>query len=214
MQTPAPTDLSLDELAVRARAGEHPAETTLFEALRVRFLDIAKRRVRRDDLEDVVQETLQIVHAKYGNREHQPGMLTWSLAVLRNVIGNYYQKRERLDRGEPFEERLHSAPGSLGGQSGAGFSIPGSDPLGEFAQQVLKAISLLAEKEPRCGVLFRKILESLDMGGGQREISRRVMERLREDHPGASRGSLYVALHRCRTRLREIIREMDGSGRP
>ena len=90
----APPDSSLDGLCAAALARDARAEAALFATLRERFLAVAKRRVREDDLEDLVQDALRIVHQKHGQRQPGPGILVWSLAVLRNVIGNYYQAKE------------------------------------------------------------------------------------------------------------------------
>ena len=100
MNSLSPSDVSLDELAERSRDGHEQSSDQLLASLRVRFLAIAKRRVRPDDLEDVVQDALRIVHQKHREIEAERGMLMWSLAVLRNVIGNYYQAKERLTRRE------------------------------------------------------------------------------------------------------------------
>ncbi len=197
-------DKSLDELSTIARAGDSQAESALFGTLRVRFLEIAKRRVRKDDAEDVVQDALRIAHMRYTQREIRSGMLSWSLVVLRNVIGNYYQKRGRLDRGETFDDRLH---GSLGtGRMGADEDLVAR----EATRAVLEAAARLGRREPRCGSFFRHVLESLGEGGDAGEITGRAMAQLRADFPGMSRGSLYVAIHRCRNRLREILRQMSG----
>ncbi len=194
MTQPTP---SLDELSALAARGDAPAREALFDQLRVRFLQIAKRRVRADDCEDVVQEALRIVHARLTDRSPERGILIWSLTVLRNVIGNYYQKKARLDRGEPFEERKHAAVATVG--------FPGR----EEVDAVVEALGRLARREPRCGALFRRILESLDEGGSPREISQRAMARFLEDEGDTSRGALYVALHRCRQRLRDILQQEE-----
>ena len=100
---------SLDHLCDRALAGDGRCEAALFEALRVRFLPIAKRRVQTDHVEDVVQDTLKIVFAKYGEREPGAGILVWGLTVLRNVIGNYYQSKQRERERLDFVEELPAA---------------------------------------------------------------------------------------------------------
>lgn len=185
--------ISLDKLASSAGTGDLQAEAALFETLRVRFLEIAKLRVREDDSEDVIQDALQIVHGKYRDRPAGRGILIWSLAVLRNVIGNYYQKRARLGRGEPFDDRRHSPTAD-------------SDPLlDQGGEEIFAALQHLSGEQPRCGEFFRRVLASFAEGGDPAQINRRALQKLRRDHPGMSRGSLYVALHRCRKRLREIL---------
>jgi len=206
MSKPSLQGLSLDELADRGASGDSTAEQALCEALRVRFVPIAKRRVRDDDAQDVVQEALRIVHAKYARRERAGPVLTWGMVILRHVIGNYYQRREKRALEEPFDERRW--PGGGAGWEAPG--LPGTGVEGETWHEVLEAISRLARKEPRCAALFRRILESLDEGGTPSEVSHRAMERMRADFGEMSRGSLYVALHRCRANLRAILGDMNA----
>jgi len=200
MTTPSLAELSLDELAALGTAGDRAAEQVLFEGLRVRFLQVAKRRVRADDVEDVAQEALGIVHSKYAKRGPGGPVLTWGLAILRNVIGNYYQRRERLARGEPFDERRHPAAAEDHGD------IVDDEAL----RDLLEAIDRLARRQARCAVLFRRIMESLAEGGGPTEVTHRAMERLRTDFGEMSRGALYVALHRCRAHLRATLAETNA----
>jgi DNA-directed RNA polymerase specialized sigma24 family protein len=195
---------SLDELWARAASGDPEAEASLFSSLRVRFLDIAKRRVRKDDLEDVVQEALGIIHTKHQAREPRRGMLLWSFAVLRNVIGNYYQKRARRDRGEAFDERFHVDAGPDREPQ-----VPTPSGTSDCIDELMAALTRLAQRDPRCAIFFRRILESLDEGGTSGEISRRALRKVGREIGGISRNALYVALHRCRAKLRAIVREMQ-----
>jgi len=194
----------LDRLAERAGGGDREAEAALFGILRVRFELIAKRRVQRDDLEDVVQDALRIVHAKYHARPPHDPFLPWGLLVLRNVIGNYYQKRERLDRETEFEERLHS---ETTGVIGTGVENDSADGRRNI-EAILAGIHRLARTAPRCGKIFQRILESMDEGGSPREVSSRAIARLQVDIPNLSRDTFYVALHRCRQRLRDALRTL------
>ena len=70
-----PSVTSLDYLSQRALTGDAGAEAELFNALRVRFLVIAKRRVREDSVEDVVQDALRIIHEKHQQRKPERGFL-------------------------------------------------------------------------------------------------------------------------------------------
>lgn len=197
MTTPSIAESSLDELAALGAAGNPAAEQALFENLRVSFVQIAKRRVRADDVEDVAQEALGIVHAKYAGRGPAGPILTWGLAILRNVIGNYYQRRERQAKGEPFDEGRHLT------------AVEGYDRREEdqALRDLLAAIDRLARHHARCAVLFRRIMESLAEGGAPTEVTHRAMERMRTDYEAMSPGALYVALHRCRAHLRAILAE-------
>ena len=97
MTNETPPEISLDTLRFRALDGDSMAESRLFEDLRVRFTTITKRRVQSDNIEDIVQDALKIVFTKYASLDKERGMLVWSLTILRNVIGNFYQSRQRFD---------------------------------------------------------------------------------------------------------------------
>lgn len=206
MQRHLIADQPLDQIAALARSGDGAAETALFESLRVRFLDVAKRRVRTDDIEDVVQESLRIIHLKYRQTDPQTRVLTWAMVVLRNVIGNYYQKRKRLDRAEPFEDQIHSAaPDVQAADYESAPLIPDHDSI----RPLLDAIRFLGEQYPRCGRLFRSILENIEKGEAPKGIPSDTIDQLLHDLGGISRDTLYVTLHRCRKRLREIMRDIN-----
>jgi len=63
------------------------------------FFSLAKRRVRNeDDAEEIVQDALMTIVEKHGEQDYQTGFLQWAFGVLRNKIGNYYQKRDRRSK--------------------------------------------------------------------------------------------------------------------
>ncbi|MBU0743727.1 RNA polymerase sigma factor [bacterium] len=197
---------SLDELCALAVAGDERARSELFSALRVRFLQVAKRRVHGDHLEDVVQDALKIVLDKYHARTGDTGILVWSFTVLRNVIGNHYQSRKR-----DVERTTHVEDWQTF-RSAAVVIDPTQDrETTEFTSRLEDAVAALARKSPRCGRLFANLLESYRRGGGQREVSQRALEMARREDPGISRNSFYVALHRCRAQLRALLDAEEGS---
>ena len=195
---------TIDDLCARAVSGDGRAEAALFEDLRVRFLSLAKRRVRPEHAEDVAQDALGIVLAKYRDRPTTDGFLIWSLTVLRNVIGNHYQSRRRdVERTTQVEDWRTVPEASVA-----------VDPVEtmeheETVSMLEQGIELLARKYPRCGTIFTRILESLEKGGGQREVSQRAYELVRKSEPDLSRNSFYVALHRCRSQLRTLMEKHD-----
>ncbi len=195
--------LSLDELCDRARAGDSRAEADLFSILRVRFLQLAKRRVQTDHTEDVVQDALKIVCHRYRERKQGVGILVWSLTVLRNVIGNYYQARQRERQHMEFVDELPrdaAAP---------------DDPLaeimaGEGDLAVQQAVAELAERFPRCGRIFSHLLASLQRGGSSQDVSTRTLQAVQKEIPTLTRSGFYTALHRCRAHLRAIWDQRQG----
>jgi DNA-directed RNA polymerase specialized sigma24 family protein len=204
MAEAVPTDLSLDEVCARSLAGDDSAESLLFHSLRVRFTAIAKRRVQQDHIEDIVQDALQTVLRKYRERSRSDGILVWSLTVLRNVIGNYYQARkresERLVQVQDWQRLASSAP------SGTSTSQLETD---QFVWQLEQAIAALAQRYPRCGKIFTGLLSSLEEGGGPREISQRALDKVCREQPDLTPNNFYVTLHRCRAHLRLILAEQE-----
>ncbi len=207
-ETPSVTP-DLDGVLRQALQGVPGAESALFENLRARLLRIAKQRVREDDAPDVVQDALRIVLQKYRARGDRPGILPWSLTVLRHVIGNHYQKvghRKEWISVEhvPSEFLARSA------EFAAHTADPGSDPLpGSLVDRLATAIQDLARSHPRCGAIFRAILASLDEGGSPREISARALQEIQREYADLTRPLFYVALHRCRASLRQILTEAE-----
>jgi DNA-directed RNA polymerase specialized sigma24 family protein len=191
---------SLDKLVDRAIAGDGRAEAALFEELRVRFFHLAKKRVQPDHTEDVVHDALGIVLRKYRERSRESGILVWSLTVLRNVIGNHYQARRRdNDRTLQVEDWQAVPAASLVEDPTGGMAAE------EAADRMEAAITTLARKSPRCGAIFARILESMELGGGQRDISQRAFELVGEELPELTRNTFYVTLHRCRAQLRNLM---------
>ncbi len=192
----------LDQLYDRCMKGDTLAEADLFQQLSVRFLSIAKRRVQKDHAEDVVQDTLKIVFDRYREKRPEAGILIWSLTVLRNVIGNFYQAREREGSHLNFVEEL---------PVDASYR---EDPLAmteltQLREHLLEAVEELAQRFPRCGILFQGLLQSSDEGGSPNEVSTRALEIIRKKQPELTRGNFYTALHRCRGYLREFLSRQE-----
>lgn len=56
----------------------------------------ATRIPNRNDVEDLVQDTLLTMIKKRPGCELQKGPLVWSMGILRRKVGNYYRKSQRL----------------------------------------------------------------------------------------------------------------------
>jgi DNA-directed RNA polymerase specialized sigma24 family protein len=185
---------SLDELAASCLAGDAAAERELFDDLRARFSELAKRRLREGEWEDAVQDALRIVHDRLPGKSAWVSVLPWSLTVLRNVIGNTYQTARRRAPHEPLESATltSGAPDPLAGLQAA-----------ELRRVIVRCIRRLEERHPRCGRIFRAILTGLAAGEDPGEVTRRGVEAASD--PSVGRGNAYVVLFRCRERLRHLI---------
>ncbi|MFH1144992.1 MAG: hypothetical protein V1774_10655 [Candidatus Eisenbacteria bacterium] len=140
-----------------------------------------------------------IIHRKLGERSGDEGILIWSLAVLRNVIGNYYQARRRESERREWPERFDevAVEGDDESPAGARAAAARIDVLGA-------ALADLARRAPRCGRIFEILLDGLKRGRAG-ESPRLTWEKVQREFPDLTRNAFHVSLHRCRERLREVM---------
>lgn len=167
------------------RANESHANEIWFRDLRDRFVSVAARRVERDAVEDLVQDALRIVHEKAavgpGTLVDGKPALAWCFQVLRNVIGNHYQRRR-------------SAAATLDDQALTADDPTPLDRL-EAADRVREVQAALAELERgsrSCGRYLRGVLGGVDPG----DLA---------TGDGIEPAVLYRRLYRCREQLRQIL---------
>lgn len=161
-------------------------------ALRRQLLSVALRRVGPADVEDIVQEALAIIHER---GEPRPGEgplppMAWCFQVLRNVVGNHYQRqRTRAEHLEPGVEP-EQAPVAAGGRTP--LEALEDRELGRFLEGALER---MAQEDPRCHGYLRATAEGLR----PRELAARE---------GLAEAALYRRLYRCRQKLRERLVEL------
>lgn len=153
-------------------------------SLRRRLVELARRRVGVDDVEDVVQAALRVIAERGldGKSSDVDGLppLAWCFQVLRNTIGNHY-KRERTRRARVDSE--------------AGLELvedPRADVLRVLALE--RTLEELRGKDEQCAALLEGAMEGLSA------------EELARDR-GLPINALYQRLYRCRRRFREMLRE-------
>jgi DNA-directed RNA polymerase specialized sigma24 family protein len=151
------------------------AEAFLRE-LRRRFVEIARRRVSADVVEDVVQEALTVVVTKREASPDRAQSLPWCFQVLRNVIGNHYQKERTRGRAAPAPEPA-ATPTPLDALERA-----------EVGRILRDAIAELAARDGTCADLLRRALaeEAPAVAAG-------------------SASTPYVRAFRCRQKLKAIL---------
>jgi RNA polymerase sigma factor (sigma-70 family) len=166
---------------------EHTAgvQDRQIELLRIRFLELARRRVPADAAEDLVHEALGIIHARGDETPDGLPPLAWCFQVLRNVIGNWYQRRDSRERWEQ-RARLQESPVVI-------------TPLQaleerEALSRIERGLRRLAKTDPNCGRYLRRIVEGADSA----EVAAQE---------GIEAGAFYRRLYRCRAKLRELLRE-------
>lgn len=85
----------ISRLLESALSGATDAREELCRALQTRLLEVARRRLRGEDAQDVVQESMLIIVDRMDQRETPASLLGFAYGVLRNKIGNFYRKRNR-----------------------------------------------------------------------------------------------------------------------
>jgi RNA polymerase sigma factor (sigma-70 family) len=87
--------MSINNLFSLAREGGEAEREQLFDLLRESFCLVAQLRVwNRDDSEEIVQEAMATVAAKYRDLDFKGSFAAWARKVLENKIGDYYRKRK------------------------------------------------------------------------------------------------------------------------
>jgi DNA-directed RNA polymerase specialized sigma24 family protein len=155
-------------------------------ALRARFVDVTRKRVPPEAVEDLVQEALTVVFEKGEGPDARS--LPWCFQVLRNVIGNHYQKqRTRAAATTPGSAARAHLEELAGG-------APRPTPLealerAEAARLLRAAIDELAARDGHCGGLLRSMLAGAPAAPGG----------------GAAASTAYVRAFRCRQKLKAIL---------
>ena len=168
----------------QARQGQREAREEIFYFLRARFLSLAKLRVLEEDAQEVVQETMIVVEKHLSEFETVENLLAFTNAVMRNKIGNFYQKR---DRRKVYEAQENNIPDPI-------YYMDGELEAAELERLVWKAVDQLCQKNPRC----REILVGLCQGLSASDLSEKFQ---------VSRSNIDSRVFRCRQALRKILKE-------
>jgi len=99
--------LTINELHKLAQSGDKEAENRLFKILSDSFLIFAQHRLRdRADIEEIVQETLMTITAKYKEIDFETSFSAWAYKVLENKLMSFHRtKQSRKDKIQQLTER-------------------------------------------------------------------------------------------------------------
>lgn len=151
-----------------------------FESIRLRMIAVARKRIQGDASQDVVQEAMMILNSKLDQVKDEKEVLPFAFQILRNCIGNYYNKVRREQRIIEFSDSAEQA----------GIVDENSD----WLEILTKAISHLRVDSPRCAQLFEALLGSAEI-----EDLRKLLD--------LTADNVYRTLYRCRNRLKKILTE-------
>ena len=164
-----------------------PAHVDL-KKLRDIFTAVAKRRIRNEvDAEEIVQDALATVLEKSAGQEFEKSFLQWAFGVLRNKIGNYYQKRDRraAHEGELGEDELRVRSDNT------------PDPLDRCAESELKV--KIRRAWAGLGEQCRRLLWLLYQGYSREEIF--------QSFPQYHFKVVNTKIFRCRNYLKRLLRK-------
>lgn len=168
----------LQQLIQSIRAGDRTARERLFEELLVSFRIIVKHRFQEhfdQTSEDIAQEACRTVLERFPNANFENGFASWAHEVLRNHIGNAYQRRNR--------ELARRAP-----DPDIALQADRSNPDPDFNRSVRQCFKELLESNKR----YARVLNLIRLGFKTDEVCRRLE---------INRANCHTMLSRARTRL-------------
>lgn len=153
-------------------------EEVFFANVRERIAAVAKKRIRGAGYEDVVQEALIIIKAKLPELEDEKSLMPFVFQILRNCIGNHYQKVRTEQKYIDFSADTSHALCF--------------DENQDWSKLLSKAIAHLKRDHARCAQLLEALMRSAEI--------QELKSLLNLDE-----ANVYRTLYRCRNRLKEII---------
>jgi RNA polymerase sigma factor (sigma-70 family) len=185
----------IDDLLVRARAGDAAAEASLFRHVHARILALAKKRIwDAEAARDIAQETLRTAFEKYRDAELPRGFYPWLFTILHHKVGNYLKRRR--------SELQHIEPGDV--HLLRGWEALVVSPDGEIAY--VELVDALEKALRRVSGDCRKIFRLLVSGAGRQEIC--------DAFAGEPIGTIDSRISRCRARLLAGLEELQKTRKP
>ncbi len=175
--------MDLDSLYHDCRRSGTTGEDALFRHLNDRFRLFAEQKIRnRLDAEEVIQNALAVVAAKFREIDIQTSFAAWAHKVLSNEILKYY-------RSKGYQERLFM---QMTDSTESGLWMPDPD----LKRRLLDCIRKMCVKHVR----YARVLNLSFQGYKAAEISQRL---------SINPDSLYVILSRARSLLKLCLDSGD-----
>jgi RNA polymerase sigma-70 factor (ECF subfamily) len=175
------SEVDINELYKQVMSDEPNAEERLFSELRARFKVFLQLRIVDEQArEDLVQDTLATVAAKYRRDETKRSFAAWAYTILENKLRDFYrsQKSERSRRQRLTESAVLPQT---------------SNPNPALRTRLLLCLAELCRAHTR----YARVLIRIYQGFSIEEICRQL---------NLERNNCYVLLYRARSRLRECLR--------
>ncbi len=179
------TGLEINDLCSRAQAGDRQAEAILLKHLTVSFRLIAQQRIwNQHDAEEIVQETLTTIQAKYKNIEFETSFASWSYRVLSNKIFDHIKKKGA-------QKRLIEKMSDRSDMTRSKPSDPG------LRRRLVKCFRELSKVNNRHARILNLHYQGYDTG--------QICSKL-----GITENNFYVLLSRARAALEKCLNKEEG----
>jgi len=165
----------------------------VFLPIRGRIIRLAQQRLQREEVEDVVQQTLSTFWEKRQSVCSPEHLLPFLFQILRNKLGDAYRRKKRQKKARfAMFERLDSLQTQI---------PPNPEKLleeKELEKIIKEAIEFCAAEN----MLWGRIIQLLQEGRSREEIRKEL-----GDIPMAT---VYTRIHRARQHLIKILKEEFG----
>lgn len=173
--------MDINELYKQVVGGEGTFEERLFKELTARFRVFLQQRIADVQArEDLMQDVLATVAAKYRREEIERSFAAWAYRILENKLREYYRtkvsERNRLNR----LQAIRPSP-----------DVTNPNPV--LRSRLLKCLGEISRANTR----YARVLVRIYQGYEVEEICRQMR---------LSRNNCYSLLYRARLRLRECLR--------
>ncbi len=160
---------------------EPAEEEQIFSEIRERLALIAQKRIRTEEHEDIVQNTMIEVRSRLNEVANKADLLPFVFQILRNCIRDHYQKKKREEKVLEFSPdcRYYYQPEIS------------NDGWQEIAE---KGIHQLEGENSRCAELLTAILTVSNEADLEGKLGMDLL-------------NIYRMLHRCRDGLLKVITE-------
>ncbi len=168
------------------------ATESWFRLLRNQLVEVARRRVPEEDVEDVVQDALRVIHERGDSLPTERQVdgrppVAWCFQVLRFTISNLY-RRQRTRRSS-LDPRVD--PDTVSAVTPAGTALESLESE-EALELIEAALDQLASDDVQCGRYLDRLLDGI----APRELAKRE---------GLDEPILYRRVYRCRQKLRALL---------
>jgi RNA polymerase sigma factor (sigma-70 family) len=183
----------IDTLYNQLRTGDLDSLGEVYAPIRGRIVHLAQQRLQREEVEDVVQQTLSTLWQKRSSVRDPEHLMPFLFQILRNKMGDSYRRKKfqreiHVKRKEPMETLRD--PES-------------KNPVHLFEEKELERI--LQEAIELCTAenrLWGKILQLLQQGRSREEI--------REALGDIPMATVYSRIYRARQHLMRVLKDEFG----